>query len=92
MLDGKARVIDLQANDVTEEFIRGAEQVLWIAQMVKAKEAVLKSRSPSLYPQSSKATYEFNLSVSQVRWSCSEVIVLPVVSIHSFYLQSYYSE
>lgn len=45
VLDGKARVIDSQANDVTEEFIRGAEQALWIAQMVKAKEAVLKSRS-----------------------------------------------
>lgn len=47
VLDGKAKVIDSQGNDFTDEFIRGAEQALRLAQMVKTKEAILKSKSPS---------------------------------------------
>ncbi|AMA73994.1 MULTISPECIES: DUF523 domain-containing protein [Aneurinibacillus] len=47
VLDGKAKVIDNQGNDVTEQFLQGARQVLLIAQSVNAKEAILKERSPS---------------------------------------------
>lgn len=47
VLDGRTKVVDSEGNDVTEEFIRGAEQVLRIAQIVKAEEAILKSKSPS---------------------------------------------
>ncbi|MCL6625713.1 DUF523 domain-containing protein [Alicyclobacillus shizuokensis] len=47
VLDGRAKVMDSQGNDVTDEFIRGAREALRIAQMVQAKEAVLKAKSPS---------------------------------------------
>ncbi len=47
VLDGRARVLDSQGNDVTDAFIRGAEQALRIAQLVNASAAVLKSKSPS---------------------------------------------
>lgn len=47
VLDGKARVIQQDGLDVTEMFIKGAEQALHIAKTVGASEAVLKERSPS---------------------------------------------
>lgn len=53
VLDGNARVITKNGIDVTEHFIRGAEQVLQIARMTGAKEAWLKARSPSCAVQGS---------------------------------------
>jgi uncharacterized protein YbbK (DUF523 family) len=47
VLDGKARVVDNTGNDVTANFIQGAQQALRIAQTVGATEAILKERSPS---------------------------------------------
>lgn len=47
VLDGKARVIDNQGNDVTTLFLDGAWQALRVAQTVGATEAILKERSPS---------------------------------------------
>ncbi|SHE65505.1 Uncharacterized conserved protein YbbK, DUF523 family [Seinonella peptonophila] len=47
VLDGKAKVIDQAGNDVTEAFIRGAEQALQMAKLTGATEAILKERSPS---------------------------------------------
>lgn len=47
VLDGKARVIDCNGNDVTEEFIDGARQALQIALTAGITEAILKERSPS---------------------------------------------
>jgi uncharacterized protein YbbK (DUF523 family) len=47
VLDGKARVIMEPKKDVTENFIRGAEEVLKLARLFSVKEAVLKSKSPS---------------------------------------------
>lgn len=47
VLDGKARVIDNQGNDVTQHFLDGAYQALRIAQTVGATKAILKERSPS---------------------------------------------
>lgn len=47
VLDGKAKVIDRQGNDVTQQFVEGAREALAMAKAVGAKEAVLKERSPS---------------------------------------------
>ncbi len=47
MLDGKAKVIDNQGNDVTQQFVEGAREALAMAQAVGATEAILKERSPS---------------------------------------------
>jgi uncharacterized protein YbbK (DUF523 family) len=44
---GDLRVVDKNGMDVTAEFVRGAEEVLRIARLAGATEAVLKSRSPS---------------------------------------------
>jgi uncharacterized protein YbbK (DUF523 family) len=47
VLDGKARVVRANGEDVTSEFIAGAEAVLRVAQDVGVSEAVFKARSPS---------------------------------------------
>lgn len=47
VLDGNAKVIDNQGNDVTQEFIDGAYRALNIAQTIGATIAVLKKNSPS---------------------------------------------
>ncbi|MDF2683837.1 MAG: hypothetical protein K0R47_5027 [Brevibacillus sp.] len=47
VLDGKARIFDLKGNDVTEEFLMGAQQALKLAQTVGATSAILKENSPS---------------------------------------------
>lgn len=54
VLDGKARVIADGGIDVTENFIRGAQQVLAIVKMQPVQGVFLKSKSPScgLTPQS----------------------------------------
>lgn len=47
VLDGKARILGPAGDDVTEEFIKGAEETLKIARECGAKTAILKARSPS---------------------------------------------
>jgi uncharacterized protein YbbK (DUF523 family) len=47
VLDGKAKVMTEDGVDVTVQFRKGAEQALKMAQLVGAKEAILKERSPS---------------------------------------------
>ena len=47
VLDGKARVVTREGEDVTDALIKGAYMVLEIARSIGAKEAVLKARSPS---------------------------------------------
>ncbi|MCH5583828.1 DUF523 domain-containing protein [Shimazuella sp. AN120528] len=47
VLDGKAKVITIEGEDVTDAFIRGAEEALRVAKSVGATEAILKERSPS---------------------------------------------
>jgi uncharacterized protein YbbK (DUF523 family) len=47
VLDGKAKVINIEGEDVTDAFIRGAEEALRVAKSVSATEAILKERSPS---------------------------------------------
>lgn len=41
------RVVTQSGKDVTENFIRGAEEVLYIAYIYDIKEAILKQRSPA---------------------------------------------
>ncbi|MDZ7374876.1 MAG: DUF523 domain-containing protein [candidate division KSB1 bacterium] len=47
VLSGRARVLDERGRDVTENFLRGAQAVLRIAQLTGCREAILKARSPS---------------------------------------------
>ncbi len=47
VLDGKARVITRNGNDRTAEFIKGAKQILHIAQAQNVDTVFLKARSPS---------------------------------------------
>ena len=47
VLAGLCRVKDNQGNDVTEPFVKGAKETLKIAELYKARTAILKKRSPS---------------------------------------------
>ncbi len=47
VLDGKARVMNDSGKDVTENLVRGAEEVLKFAKSLGVEEAILKARSPS---------------------------------------------
>ncbi len=47
VLQGKAKVLSREGDDFTNEFIKGAEQVLKIAKMFNCQSALLKARSPS---------------------------------------------
>ena len=47
IINGKRKVINNKGEDVTENFERGAKEVLKLAKSLNIKKAVLKSRSPS---------------------------------------------
>lgn len=47
VLDGRAKVINVEGEDVTEQFIRGAEETVKLAKNMDVHFAVLKARSPS---------------------------------------------
>ncbi|MDT8318579.1 MAG: DUF523 domain-containing protein [bacterium] len=47
VLSGRARVVNIEAADVSEQFVKGAKEVLKIAGLVGAKKAYLKEKSPS---------------------------------------------
>lgn len=47
VLDGRARVVNQAGEDVTEAFLRGAEETLRLAHLAGARRAILKARSPS---------------------------------------------
>lgn len=47
VLEGKARILGLENDDVTSKFIKGAYETLKIAEAVGATTAILKARSPS---------------------------------------------
>lgn len=47
IIDGKRYVVNSEGKDVTEQFEKGAIEVLNIAQKLGIKKAVLKSKSPS---------------------------------------------
>jgi uncharacterized protein YbbK (DUF523 family) len=46
VLEGKARVLTGEGEDVTPAFLKGAEEVLRLARLAKAKKAILKDRRP----------------------------------------------
>jgi len=47
VLDGKCKVLNRNGEDVTEEFIKGAEEALRIAKLFHVEEFIAKSKSPS---------------------------------------------
>ncbi|NHJ33487.1 MAG: DUF523 domain-containing protein [Asgard group archaeon] len=47
VLKGKAKVVTINGKDVTENFKKGASEVLEIAKLNKVKMAILKENSPS---------------------------------------------
>ena len=47
VLDGKCKVLNKNGQDVTREFIKGAEETLKIARQLNIKEFIGKSKSPS---------------------------------------------
>ena len=47
VLEGKAKVLRENGEDVTQNFINGAKEALKIAKLLDIKEAVFKQRSPS---------------------------------------------
>jgi uncharacterized protein YbbK (DUF523 family) len=47
VINESTKVISKSGDDLTDSFVRGAYEVLRIAQTIGAKEAVLKSRGPS---------------------------------------------
>jgi len=47
LLEGTGMVIDDRGNDVSEAFKRGAQESLKLAEMAKARVAIMKDRSPS---------------------------------------------
>lgn len=47
VIDGKAKVITCEGEDMTYKFLKGAEEVLNIAKLVGADKAILKAKSPS---------------------------------------------
>ena len=47
VLDGLAKVIDSNNRDVTEQFLKGAEEVREIAKLMGVSAAIMKEKSPS---------------------------------------------
>jgi uncharacterized protein YbbK (DUF523 family) len=47
VISGIAKVMDKDGQNVTGNFIRGAEETLKVAQLLNCKKAVLKAKSPS---------------------------------------------
>ncbi len=47
VLDGQARVVTIDGQDVTEAYLRGAEAALAVARRLGIRKAILKAHSPS---------------------------------------------
>ena len=47
VLDGRAKVVRRDGADVTENYVKGARQVLMLAQLLGARTAYLKAKSPA---------------------------------------------
>ena len=47
VLDGNARIHTKHGHDVTQAFLRGANQALYLAKLVRPHEIILKQNSPS---------------------------------------------
>jgi uncharacterized protein YbbK (DUF523 family) len=64
VLTKKARVIESNGNDVTDSFIKGAEESLKLAKLFCIKEAILTEKSPSC---GSKLIYDGNFSGNKIK-------------------------
>ncbi len=47
ILSGEKNIVDTKGNNVSEFFLKGAEEVLKIVKLLNIKKAILKERSPS---------------------------------------------
>ena len=47
VLDGEAKVLDIEGRDVSANYLRGAREALKAARLAGSKRAILKARSPS---------------------------------------------
>ena len=47
LLEGKVKVLNCHGEDKSDSFVKGAEETLKIANLYKAKGAILKAKSPS---------------------------------------------
>lgn len=47
VLDGKAKVLTKSGDDVTQAFVRGANEALYLANLLEAELIILKQNSPS---------------------------------------------
>jgi uncharacterized protein YbbK (DUF523 family) len=47
VLDGKAKVMTRNGEDVTKAFVKGAQETLKLAKLVNAEKVILKTNSPS---------------------------------------------
>lgn len=47
VIDGNGTVVDPDGNDHTNQYLKGAQEVLKIARMCSVKEVILKQKSPS---------------------------------------------
>jgi uncharacterized protein YbbK (DUF523 family) len=47
VLDGRCRVVNARGEDITDNFIKGANETLKLAETCGAQKAILKARSPS---------------------------------------------
>ena len=47
VLDGNARICTRDGDDITQAFLRGANEVLYLARLVEADLIILKQKSPS---------------------------------------------
>ncbi len=47
VINGCCKILNNQGEDVTKQFIKGAEETLKIAKAIDCKKAILKSKSPS---------------------------------------------
>jgi len=47
VLEGKSRIIDTSGRDVTDSFLRGANEVMRIVELLEISTAIMKEKSPS---------------------------------------------
>ncbi|TAH61230.1 MAG: DUF523 domain-containing protein [Gottschalkiaceae bacterium] len=82
VIEGKARVINNQGQDVTYHFIKGAEEALNIAKIFNCKSAILKSKSPSC---GYGAIYDgtFNGKLTNGNGICTETLINNGIKVYS---------
>ena len=64
--DGLRKVVTCEDEDVTNEYIRGAEEVLKLAKELDIKEAILQPRSPSC---GKGLIYDGTFSKKKIEWN-----------------------